>query len=218
MRGDNIGFLSSLSSSLSLCLWATIGPYGPILLAPTGAMLTDGVKSAPGGRLWMRPRPLGAPIADGGAFLGTLNNSNGLLGILVIDFVWPFGNLTSTVLPMRVWLDVPGFPRRHCIFLIINSFVFLPGLENWLPWSMAITLCCIRSCAACLCSSLKSLCCSWTRRNRSASYLCAANVDSSSLVSSITSLMFRRRAMPLGRPVISSPSAPAKNSSCCEIY
>ena len=42
------------------------------------------------------------------------------------------------------------------------------------------------------CTSLMILCCSWTRRKRSISCRWAARVASSSWVSSITSLMFRR--------------------------
>lgn len=94
----------------------------------------------------------------------------------------------------------------------------LPGLENWFPCNNDMTLCCILSCAACRCSSLRSLCCSWTLLNLSASCLWAAKVDSSNLVSSITSLIFLLIASPFGRPVISSPSIPIPNIKKIYIY
>lgn len=66
---------------------------------PTGAMLTEGVRLAPG---FLTAIKLLGCFERGTELLGTLISSNGLFDNLVIGLVCPFGNFTSTVLPILV--------------------------------------------------------------------------------------------------------------------
>lgn len=211
--------LRSSSSSSSFSLSVSLGGLDKLerTFLVTGAMLTEGVRFPVVGFFTdMRLRVLfGAPMM----LFCILTNSKGRFVSLVIGFVWPFGNFTRTVLPILV-LEVPvkinlKMSRQYIDNTKIPGF----GTTDEFPCKSDITLFCMRSWAICFWTSRKNLCCSLTRLNLSISCLWAASVDSSNLVSSITSRIFRRSMPPFLSPNdSSSPGEKKKDINVSNTY